>query len=136
MATKNSILAMLFLRDKTEAEIKDATLWLEQAKDEFDWVLRLVLMYHPICKGLYEAKEEYQKIEQDLKGAYDNLKARATMHLEKEILDRGNAMSLLTYRTQRCSRYGYLTELSVVLEQIYGECLQSERVGATSTRQV
>lgn len=137
MEIRNRALVRIYLRYKTEEEIKDANLWLDQAKDEHDWVLRLILLIHPVSSGLYEAKEEYRKVEQSPDKAYEDIKERASMHLEKMHLDRKSAGIIppITYASHRNSRYGYLTELSLALELTYGCSPQSARGDAASTGQ-
>lgn len=130
MEAKNNLLALVYLWGKTEAEIEDASLWLEQAVSEEDWVLRLVLLSAPKSHGLYMAKEEYQKIQLDPQWAYRNIKAIAEhcvrLKLASSTILRGGVALPVACASPRNPHYEHLIGLSLILEQMYGCYLPEE----------
>lgn len=130
MEAKNNLLALVYLWGKTEAERQDASLWLEQAVSEEDWVLRLALLSEPKSHGLYMAKEEYQKIQLDPQRAYRNIKAIAEhcvrLRLTSEAIFRGGSTLPVACASRRNPHYEHLIGISLILEQMYGCCLPEE----------
>lgn len=137
METKNNLLALVYLWGKTETERQDASLWLEQAVSEEDWVLRLVLLSEPNSHGLYMAKEDYQDIQLDPQGEYQRIKLEAEhlvrLRLANSSIRRGGVMLPIACASPRGSRYEHLIGLSLILERIYGCCLPEDASSDSSS---
>lgn len=137
MKVKNEMLALFCLWGKTDAEIEDAALWLEQATSEEDWLLRLVLLSEPKRHGLYKAKEDYQDIQLDPQGEYQRIKLEAEhlvrLRLANSSIRRGGVMLPIACASPRGSRYEHLIGLSLILERIYGCCLPEDASSDSSS---